>query len=101
MLCRQIRLLGDAVFAIDGSKFKAVNSRDKNFTPAKMQRRMGELEASIDRYLAEMDAADLTAPPAAMTVDRLQDRIALLKAQMAELKVIEAQLQQSADTQDR
>ena len=99
MLCRQIGLLGDAVVAIDGSKFKAVNNRDKNFTPAKMQRRMAELEASIDRYLAEMDAADLAAPPATMKVDRLQDRIALLRAQMAELKVIEAQMHQSPDTQ--
>ena len=41
--------------AIDGSKFKAVNNRDKNFTPAKMQRRMAQIEASIARYLVAMD----------------------------------------------
>lgn len=64
-----------------------------------MQRRMAELDASIDRYLAEKDAADLAVPPATMKVDRLQDRIDLLRAQMAELKVIEAQMQQSPDTQ--
>ena len=60
---------------------------------------MAELDASIDRYLAEKDAADLAVPPATMKVDRLQDRIDLLRAQMAELKVIEAQMQQSPDTQ--
>src|SRR3546814_11741959 len=74
MLCRQIGLLGDVVVAIDGSKFKAVNNRDKNFTPAKMQRRMAELNAGIDRYLAEMDAADLAEPATTMQVARLQVR---------------------------
>jgi transposase len=99
MLCRQIGLFGDAVVAIDGSKFKAVNNRDKNFTPAKMQRRLAELDASIDRYLTEMDAADVTEPASTMRVTQLQDRIALLKAQMAQLKAIEAEMQRSPDTQ--
>ena len=56
---------------------------------------MAELDASIDRYLAEMDAADLAVPPATMKVDWLEDRTDLLRAQM----VIEAQMQQSPDTQ--
>lgn len=99
MLCRQIGLFGDAVVAIDGSKFKAVNNRDKNFTPAKMQRRMAEIEASIERYLAEMDATDRAEPPSQTKVTRLQERIALLKEQMAELKVIEAEMQRSPDGQ--
>src|SRR3546814_18213666 len=99
MLCRQIGLLGDVVVAIDGSKFKAVNNRDKNFTPAKMQRRMAELNAGIDRYLAEMDAADLAEPASTMKVARLQDRIPLLRAQMAELRSIAAQVQQSPAAQ--
>lgn len=60
---------------------------------------MAELDASIDRYLAEMDAADLAVPPATMKVDWLENRTDLLRAQMAELKVIEAQMQQSPDTQ--
>jgi hypothetical protein len=51
-------LFGEAVVAIDGSKFKAVNNRDQNFTPAKMQRRLTEIEAAIARYRAEMDEAD-------------------------------------------
>jgi transposase len=99
VLCRQIGLFGDAVVAIDGSKFKAVNNRDKNFTSAKMQRRIVEINASIERYLAEMDAADLAEPLSTVKVTRLQDRIALLKAQMAELKVIEAEMRRSPDAQ--
>src|SRR6202045_843096 len=58
MLCRRLDLFSEAVIAIDGSKFKAVNNRDKNFTPNKIQRRMEQIEASIDRYMAAMDAAD-------------------------------------------
>ncbi len=62
MLCRKLNLLGDTL-AIDGSKFKAVNNRDKNFTRAKMKRRLAAVEASIERYLGELDQADQSAPP--------------------------------------
>src|SRR2546425_13034644 len=58
VLCRKLDLFSEALVAVDGSKFKAVNNRDKNFTPAKMQRRMGQIEESIARYLAAMDTAD-------------------------------------------
>src|SRR5918995_1135740 len=54
LLCRRLGLFGDAVIAIDGSKFKAVNNRDQNFTPAKMQRRLAEIEAAIARYMVEL-----------------------------------------------
>jgi hypothetical protein len=58
VLCRQLDLFSDAVVAIDGSKFKAVKSSDRNFTDAKLKRRMQEIEANITRYLAELDTAD-------------------------------------------
>jgi transposase len=58
LLCRRLDLFGEAVVAIDGSKFKAVNNRDKNFTEAKLKKRMEQLEESIARYLAELDRAD-------------------------------------------
>src|SRR5262252_6453539 len=58
VLCRQLNLFTEAIVAIDGSKFKAVNNRDKNFTPNKIQRRMEQIEASINRYLSGLDAAD-------------------------------------------
>jgi transposase len=57
VLCQQLDLFSDAVVAIDGSKFKAVNSSDRNFTQAKLKRRMEEIEANIGRYLTELDTA--------------------------------------------
>src|ERR1700757_2294352 len=58
MLCRRLDLFSEAIVAIDGSMFKAVNNRDKNFTPNKIQRRMEQIEASINRYLSALDATD-------------------------------------------
>jgi transposase len=58
LLCRRLGLFADGVVAIDGSKFKAVNNRDKNFTSHKIQVRMQQLEHNINRYLAELDRAD-------------------------------------------
>jgi len=58
VLCRQLNLFSEAVVAVDGSKFKAVNNRDRNFTSAKVQKRMEQIEASINRYLSALDTAD-------------------------------------------
>jgi transposase len=100
MLCQQLDLFSDGVVAIDGSKFKAVNSSDRNFTNAKLKRRMEEIEANISRYLAELDTADRQEPAAAQSRSaRLADKITALKAQMATLKEIEAKLQASGETQ--
>src|SRR4030088_1263923 len=64
-VCREIGLLTKASVAIDGSKFKAVNNRDKNFPRAKMERRLAQIEESVARYLSQLDTADLQGPPAA------------------------------------
>jgi hypothetical protein len=53
VLCRRIDLFSDASIAIDGSKFRAVNTRDRNFTQAKMQRRLEQIDESINRYLSQ------------------------------------------------
>src|SRR5271154_6754789 len=63
-LCHRIGLLTTGSVAIDGSKFKAVNTRDKNFTRGKVERRRAQLEASVARYLAQLDTADLQEPEA-------------------------------------
>ena len=100
VLCRRLNLFADAIVAIDGSKFKAVNNRDKNFTPAKMQRRMAQIEESIARYLADMDTADRAEPEVAeLKKGRLQEKIAALKEQMQRLKVLEARMLASPDQQ--
>ncbi len=65
MLCRELGLFAEAMVAIDGSKFKVVNNRDRNFTSAKLRRRMQEIESSIERYLTAMDSADRQAPKVA------------------------------------
>src|SRR5437879_3536708 len=65
-LCRMMGLLTQASVAIDGSKFKAVNNRDKNFTRAKMERRMAQIEESVARYLSQLDTADVQQPSEAL-----------------------------------
>ncbi len=100
VLCQQLGLFSDTLVAIDGSKFKAVNNRDRNFTSAKLQRRMEEIESSINRYLVALDTADRQeASVAQAKTERLQDKIAALKAQMRELKQIEVRLNEAPDKQ--
>jgi transposase len=100
VLCRQLNLFTQALVAIDGSKFKAVNNRDKNFTSAKMKRRMAAINESIERYLTSMDTADRAEPEvAALKKGRLQDKIDALRQQMQKLQAIEAQMNASPDQQ--
>ena len=100
VLCQQLDLFSDAVVAIDGSKFKAVNSSDRNFTDAKLKRRMEEIESNISRYLAELDTADRQDPAAAKPKRvRLEDKISALKLQMAKLKEIEAKMKEAGEKQ--
>ena len=100
VLCRNLNLFSEAIVAIDGSKFKAVNNRDKNFTDRKLQARMEQLEESVGRYLAELDHADRQ--PSAVSegrVSRLKQKIVSLKAQMRQLEQIGAQMQVAPDQQ--
>jgi len=100
-LCRQIGLLATASVAIDGSKFKAVNNRDRNFTEAKMQRRMAQIETSVARYLDQLDTADRQEPSdaLAMKVTRLQEKIGKLREEMQRLKALETQMLAAPDRQ--
>ena len=100
VLCRKLDLFSQSIVAIDGSKFKAVNNRDRNFTDAKIKRRTEQIEQSIDRYLAAMDTADRTQSEVAeaKTV-RLKDKIEKLKQQMQGLKEMEQRLRDAPDGQ--
>ena len=89
MLCRKLNLFANAFVAIDGSKFKAVNNRDRNFTRAKMKRRLAEVDASIERYLQQLASADQQEPAEGKTRS-LEDKIAALRKEMARLKKLEA-----------
>ena len=100
VLCRELNLFTQALVAIDGSKFKAVNNRDKNFTSGKMKRRVASINESIERYLRAMDTADRAEPEvAALKKGRLKEKIEALKQQMEQLKAIEAQMNASPDKQ--
>lgn len=93
MLCRKLELFKDAFVAIDGSKFKAVNTRDRNFTKEKMARRLRQIDESIERYLGQIESADRQDPGRRTDkVDRLQDKITALKAEMQRLKKLEARM---------
>jgi transposase len=100
-LCRMMGLLTEASVAIDGSKFKAVNNRDKNFTRAKMDRRMAQIEESVARYLQQLDTADRQEPSEALKTktSRLREKIAKLKEQMQLLEVLKEQMLATADQQ--
>ncbi|MGH8348579.1 MAG: IS1182 family transposase, partial [Pseudomonas sp.] len=100
VLCRNLDLFSQSIIAIDGSKFKAVNNRDRNFTQGKVKARMQQIEQSIDRYLAAMDSADRATPEVAEAkAERLKEKIETLKQQMQKLKDIEVQLHGSPDQQ--
>ena len=100
LLCRQLNLFSQAVVAVDGSKFKAVNNRDRNFTSAKVQRRMEQIEASINRYLSALDTADQEeAATAQSRSTKLKEKIAALKKRMQQLKEIEVLVQATPDKQ--
>ncbi len=100
-LCRAMGLLATASVAIDGSKFKAVNNRDKNFTRAKVERRRAQLGESVARYLSQLDTADRQPPSEALVAKttRLKEKLTKLKEQMERLKGLEAQMLAAPDQQ--
>ncbi len=99
-LCRKLKLFTHAVVAIDGSKFKAVNNRDKNYTVAKVTGRMEQVEASIARYLRALDRADREESDiAAAKSVRLKEKIAGLRQQMQALKVMQQTVRDAPDQQ--
>ena len=101
-LCRSMGLFAEETsVAIDGSKFKAVNNRDKNFTRAKMERRLTQIEESVARYLHQLDSADRQEPSLARTtkMTRLTEKIAKLKEEMQRLHALEVQMRAAPDHQ--
>src|SRR5690349_24774313 len=100
-LCRTMGLLTEASVAIDGSKFKAVNNRDRNFTRAKMERRLAQIEESVARYLRQLDSADRQEPSEARTTKatRLKEKIAKLKEEVKRLHGLKARMLAVPDQQ--
>ena len=100
-LCREMVLLTKASVAIDGSKFKAVNNRDRNFTRGKVERRRAQLEESVARYLSQLDTADRQEPSEtlALKTTRLKEKLAKLKEEMEKLAAHEKLMLASPDQQ--
>jgi transposase len=100
VLCRSLNLFSDSLVAIDGSKFKAVNGRDRNFTKHKLKARMQQLEESVARYLADLDRADRD--PSSVTearVEHLKGKVETVKAQMRRLKQLGKKMAEAPDEQ--
>ena len=99
-LCRDLKPFSQAAVAIDGSKFKAVNSRDRNFTPAKIEKRKQQIEESIQRYLDTLESADRTHPGELVAkTDRLKDKVKTLREQMRRMNDLKQQLDPQPDKQ--
>lgn len=100
VLCRKLNLFSQAVVAIDGSKFKAVNSQDKNLTKGKLRARLEQIEANIAKYLVALDTADRQEPDvAAARIPRLQQKIASMRNRLKEPRQQEVQLPTEPDQQ--
>jgi transposase len=100
LFCRKLDLFGSNLVAIDGSKFKAVNRRDRNFTKKKLERTIRKLDEDIDRYLDEMDEADAEEPEEKkLTAEELQEKIKEMKRMREEAEELEKKLDESGETQ--
>jgi transposase len=96
-LCRQLNMFDDSVFAIDGSKFKAVNNKSKNYTPSKVQFHIDRVEKSIQKYLSQMDTKDDNEKETDMTVSA--SKLVWLEQRLIELKTLEAEVNAHPDKQ--
>jgi transposase len=99
-LCRRLELFCGDVVAIDGSKFKAVNHYDKNFSSTKVKRRLEQLESSIKHYFKELESADRADShvPEQRKL-HLKEKIKAVEQEMARVNRIGEQLAESSETQ--
>src|SRR5271166_5833944 len=99
VVCGRAGLLAAKTVAIDGSKFKAVNSRDRNFTKAKIAKRLEQIEASIERYLSELETADRHPSTPEIKINRLKNKLNRLKQEIERVNAIGAELAEAKETQ--
>jgi len=100
LICRKLNLFTDTLVAIDGSKFKAVNNRNRNFTQAKIKHRLKQIDESIARYLGQIATEDrLELATSRNKVERLEEKISKLKSEVDQLNKLQAQLKGTPDKQ--
>lgn len=95
-MCRQMNMFADSLFAIDGSKFKAVNSKDNNYLPSNVKYRINKIEKSIEEYLSNMDTQDKTDKSDNKATP---SKLEWLQKRLAELRVIEEEVNAHPDKQ--
>jgi transposase len=96
-MCRQMNMFSDSLFAIDGSKFKAVNNKSRNYTPSKVQFHIDRVEKSIQKYLSQMDTKDKDEKESSNTVSA--SKLAWLEQRLIELKALEVKVNEHPDKQ--
>jgi transposase len=103
LLCHKLELFGGELVAIDGSKFAAQNSKERNFSQKKLQALLEKIDQRIERYLgelAEKDEADTQASGGgAPQAGDLQEKIAVLKERQGRYRELLEGLEQSGNTQ--
>ena len=99
-LCRGLNLFTQAIVAIDGSRFKVVNSRDRSFSRGSLERRMEQVEARTERYLSALETADRQEGELVEARStRLKDKIGVLREQMHKYKALEVAVHAAPDKQ--
>jgi hypothetical protein len=100
VLCRKLDLFADSLIAIDGSKFKAVNNRNRNFTQAKIKHRMKQIDESIARYLGQMASADrVDLATAGLKKERLSEKVGKLRQEVKYPNQMQQTLKEQPDGQ--
>lgn len=99
LLCKKMGLLGGELVAVDGSKFKAVNSGQRNFSQNKLEKRLKEIDKKVERYLEEMDRADKREKQTAISAEDLKDKIAKLKERKGRYEELLTELKASGEKQ--
>jgi transposase len=99
-LCKALKLFGGEIIAIDGSKFLAVNSAQRNYSEKKLEKALKEIDEKLQRYLQALDANDAATPvPSNLAPEQLQQKIEVLKERQAKYRQIQTQLVESGETQ--
>lgn len=100
LLCRSLELFGGELVAIDGSKFKAVNSRERNFTKRKLKALAKRVDSKIERYLQELDENDAQETDSKkLTKEELQEKIEWLKRRKGVYDELQQQMDESGESQ--
>jgi transposase len=98
--CRELDLFGGELVAIDGSKFKAVNNKSRNFTDRRLMQAMKDIEKKIDAYLDELDKNDAQEPEERkLTAEELKEKIKTLRERMKNYKGLKKRMQESEESQ--